>query len=102
MKHKSLSTFEREMQNPELKEQFENEYREFVLSELLIALMEKDNVSVRKLAQAAGLSPSLIQRMRSGEQKDVKVRNFISIAKELGYQLILEKGKTRIPLGAKP
>jgi hypothetical protein len=43
MKHKSPSTFEREMQNPELKEQFENEYREFVLSELPIALIEDDN-----------------------------------------------------------
>lgn len=102
MKNKPISTFDREMQNPELKEQFEKEYREFVLSELLIALMEEDNVSVRKLAKAAGLSPSLIQRMRSGEQKDVKVSNFISIAKELGYQLVLEKGKTRIPLNAQP
>ena len=100
MKNKPVSTFEREMQDPELKKAFDSEYKEFVLSELLIALMEEDTISVRKLAKAAGLSPSLIQKMRSGEQKDVRVSNFIRIANELGYRLILEKGKTRIPLNA--
>ncbi len=83
-----FSTFDREMQDPEIKKVFDNEYKEFVLSELLIALMEEDTISVRKLAKASGLSPSLIQKMRSGEQKDVRVSNFIRIAKELGYRLI--------------
>jgi len=35
------------------KKEFEQEYRELVLSELLIALMEEDNISVKKLVKEA-------------------------------------------------
>lgn len=97
---KKKSTFEREMQNAEFKKQYEKGYKEFLLSELLCALMEKDDISVRKLAKAANLSPSVIQKIRTGEQKDIKIGNFITIAKQFGYELVLEKGKQRIPLHA--
>ena len=99
-KNKPKSTFEKEMLNPGFKAQFDQEYHEFVLSELLLALMEDDKVSVRQLAKAANMSPTAIQKMRSGEQKYVKIKNFIRIASQCGYNLILEKGKTRIRLGA--
>lgn len=92
------STFEREMQNPEFRETFEKEYNELLLSELLCAVMEEDEISVRRLAKAANLSPSVIQKIRKGQQKDVKVGNFISIMQECGYNLILEKGDQRIHL----
>ena len=96
---KVVSTFEKEILDAEFKEKFDNEYKEFVLSELLVALMEGDDISVRKLAKAANLSPTSIQKMRSGTQKDIKIKNFITIAAQLGYKLILEKGDRRIPVG---
>lgn len=99
MSKKVMSTYEREMQDPEFKESYKKEYKEFLLSELLCAMMEEDDVSVRKLAKAVNLSPSVIQKLRSGEQKDIKFTNFINIAKEFGYTLILEKGDERICLG---
>src|SRR5581483_10248296 len=46
---------------PERKKLFDEGYRELVLSELLIALMKEDDVSVRALAQEAGLSSAIIQ-----------------------------------------
>lgn len=92
------STFEREMRNVKFRKNFEREYNELLLSELLLAVMEDDKISVRKLAKAAGLSPSVVQKIRSGRQKDIRVGNFISIMQECGYNLVLEKGDQRIHL----
>jgi len=95
---KPMSTYEREMQNPSFRKQYKKDLKEFVLSELMLALMEGDEVSVRKLAKMAGLSPTTIQKMRSGKQKDMRVKNFARLVNELGFQLVLEKGEARIPV----
>lgn len=95
---KKKSTYDRLMQDKNFKKEFEKDYNEFVLSELLLAVMENDKMSVRKLAMAANLSPTVIQKIRSGQQKDIKVGNFISIMQECGYNLVLEKGDQRIHL----
>lgn len=50
MAKKSLSTFEREMQDPAFRENFNQAYKEFLLSEIIRSLMESGNKSVRKLA----------------------------------------------------
>ncbi|OGT54403.1 MAG: hypothetical protein A3F17_01300, partial [Gammaproteobacteria bacterium RIFCSPHIGHO2_12_FULL_41_15] len=64
---KKISTFEREMKNASFRKKFEKEYKEFLLSEIIIALMENDNKTVRKLAEEVGLSPTVIQKLRSGK-----------------------------------
>ena len=52
-----------------LEKYYENKgYQEFILSELLLALMEEDQVTVRKLATAASVSPSLIQDLKMGKK----------------------------------
>jgi hypothetical protein len=98
MSEKKLSTFEREMQDPEFRESFEKGYREFALSEVLIDLMKESHKTVRGLAHEVGLSPTIIQKVRSGEQQDLKISNFRTIAEACGYHLCLEKGKKRIEL----
>ena len=98
LKKKITSTFEREMQKPKFKKAFEKSYEEFLLSELLIAMMEEDSKTVRQLAKDAELSPTVIQKVRSGKQDDIKMKNFINISHACGYKVILEKGDTRIPL----
>ncbi len=96
MKDKKISTFDREMQDPAFREKFEAEYKEFLLAEIICALMENDGKSVRKLAQEVGLSPTVIQKLRSGKQDDVKLKNFVNISHACGYRVILQKGKQRI------
>jgi transcriptional antiterminator len=96
--NKALSTFEREMQNPAFKKAFEVGYQELLLSELLMALVEKDKKSVRELAKEVNLSPNTIQKMRSGKQDDIKMSNFINISHACGYKIILEKDDERISL----
>jgi DNA-binding Xre family transcriptional regulator len=95
-KKKPLSTYERFIQDPKRRAALEKEYKEFILSELLLALMESDEISVRKLAKEAGLSASVIQSIRSGEQEDIRLSNFKNIAEACGYHLVLEKGKEKI------
>ena len=87
------------MKNPTIKKTYEDGYEGFVLSELIKALMENDHKSVRGLAKKIGLSPTVIQDIRSGKQEDMKVKNFISIAHACGYHLLLVNDREKIPVG---
>lgn len=95
---KTLSTFEREMKNAKFKKAFDKSYKEFLLSELLIAMMEEDEISVRDLAKEVGLYPTIIQKVRSGKQDDLKISNFVSIVRACGFKVILEKDDERIEI----
>lgn len=78
------------------RKEYETEYREFLLSELLIALMEDNETSVRELAKAAHVSPTIIQGLRSGSRKNLTVQTLLNILDVLGYTLVAQKkSKTR-------
>ena len=96
-KTKTLSTVERWRLDPEFRKEADKEYRELVLSELLLALMEEDDKSVRQLAKEAGLSPTAIQKIRSGKSQDMRLKNFVGVVKAFGYSIVLEKDGHRIP-----
>lgn len=98
MTKQHVSTFEREMLDSAFKEKFEKEYKEFLLSETILAMMEEAHKSVRKLAEESGLSPTVIQNIRSGVQEDIRLTNFINISHACGYKVILEKDHQRIAL----
>lgn len=95
---KKLSTFEREMKDKNFKALFEAGYKKFLLSEVIAELMEENHKSVRGLASEVGCSPTIIQRVRSGQQTDLKLSNLLSIATACGYHLFLEKDDHRIEL----
>jgi DNA-binding Xre family transcriptional regulator len=94
--NKPLSTFERKMKNAKFKKAFEEGYKELLFSELMISIMADDDVSIRELAKEAGISPSVIQDLRTGKQHDIKVSNLIKIAHAFGYELILQKGEKKV------
>lgn len=100
-KNEPLKTYEREMQDPEFKEAFEKEYKEFALQELLLAISEGDEKSVRNLAKETGLHPNAVQKLRSGTTRDVRLSTFLKIAGAYGYSLELVKGKKHIPVTTK-
>ncbi len=95
---KNLSTFDREMQDSSFRKSFEEEYNEFLLSETIRSLMESEHKSVRKLAKESGVSPTVIQNIRSGLQEDIKLSNFINISHACGYKIVLEKNSQRIAI----
>ncbi len=91
-KQKPLSTIDRLiMQNQKEKQLFEQEYQILVLSELLIALMKEDEISVRSLAQEARLSPTIIQNIRSGKKKTITLQTFIKLLEALNCTFVVEK-----------
>ncbi|MFC2049061.1 helix-turn-helix domain-containing protein [Chlamydiota bacterium] len=88
-KTKSKTTVEKFLENPRQKKIFEEEHKDFLLSELVLALMAEDHVSVRKLAKAAGVSPTVIQALRSGKKENLTLSTVASIAQALGYSAFL-------------
>src|ERR1700680_2263585 len=96
MKHnkdKSMSTYDELMQNPDLKKKHEKSYRELFLSELLLAVMAEDHISIRSLAKQAEISPAIIQDIRSGKRDNLTLKTFSSLIDALGYNLVLENRK---------
>jgi len=89
-----LTNYDRLIKNPRRKAKIEKKYKQLLLSELLISLMEEDRVSVRKLAKAAEISPSIIQDIRSGKKENITFKSFSNITAALGYEIVLEKTRT--------
>jgi DNA-binding Xre family transcriptional regulator len=77
--------------DPGEKELFETEYNEFLLSEFVLEKMETENISVRSLAKKAGVSPTIIQKIRSKNAEKINFRTFTNVIYSLGYRINLEK-----------
>ena len=86
------------MRKPGFKAEVAREYKELILSELILALMAEDKKSVRQLARELGVSKTVIQNLRSGEQNDMKLSNFVKLTHAYGFELVLEKKGQRIAL----
>lgn len=99
---KTTSQRLRESMTPQELKKHEEGYRDFVLSELLIAITNENELSVRKLAQEAGLSPRIVQAMRSGENKEYSFKSILKIFQGLRckkFTITTEHGKNiTIPL----
>jgi len=77
--------------NPKRKAKFEKEYNEFLLSEFVLEKMEAENISVRKLAKKAGVSPTVIQKIRSQKVARINLNTFTNVLNTLGYKINIEK-----------
>ena len=91
-KTKKASTYDRLMISSKRRERFEEKYARFMLSEIVLGLMEQEKISVRQLAHAVGISPAVIQDIRSGKRKNITVKNLLGIASALGASVKIEKG----------
>jgi hypothetical protein len=101
MKNKSLkSTYDELMESMDSKEKenYDAELKDFLVSELILAAMEDDNMSVRKLAKLAGVSPTIVQEMRTPSQKGFNTKTLFKVLKQLGYNFLLERNGKLISL----
>ncbi|MCL2791530.1 MAG: XRE family transcriptional regulator [Spirochaetaceae bacterium] len=85
------STFDEFVSDPKRKKEFEKEYNEFLLSEFVLEKMEAEHISVRGLAQRAGVSPTVIQKLRSKDAEKINFRTFTNVLYSLGYKIKIEK-----------
>jgi DNA-binding Xre family transcriptional regulator len=95
---KPTTTVARWLQRPGFKADVAKEHKELMLSELVLAIMAEDSKSVRALADELGMAKTAIQNLRTGEQKDMKLSNFVKLTHAYGYDLVLEKEGERISL----
>ena len=89
MKKKIMSTYEKFIENKKQKRLLDREYGELLISELLLAAMEEDHLSVRKLATEAEVSPTIIQSLKSGKKTNITIETLSRILDVVGYQIIL-------------
>jgi DNA-binding Xre family transcriptional regulator len=86
------TTFDKFITNdPVEKELFDKEYNDFLLSEFVLEKMEEERISVRALAQKAGVSPTVIQKIRSQNAEKINFRTFTNVLRSLGYKVNIEK-----------
>jgi len=100
MESDELSTYDQLMQDPKRKQKFDEEYQRLVLVEILIPLLEKSEVPVRALAKLAGISPTIIQDIKSGKKEGISYSTFLSILEALGFRANIcitrvQRAKTR-------
>jgi len=91
VRHSSPTTFDRIMSDKRRKAAFDAGYQEFMISELLIEAMEKEKKTVRSLSKETGVSPAMIQNLRSGKSKNVSLKTLFPILKALHYTIRFEK-----------
>ncbi|GHV35713.1 hypothetical protein AGMMS4952_27890 [Spirochaetia bacterium] len=86
------TTFDKFITNdPKENELFTKEYNDFLLSEFVLQKMEEENISIRALAKRAGVSPTIIQKMRSKNSEKITYRTFSNVLNTLGYKISIEK-----------
>lgn len=91
MKKKIESTYDQITANPKRKKRIEKEYQELLISEILCAAMQQDAVSVRKLAAEAGVSPTIIQELKTGKRTNITLSTFNRVLNAIGYQISFER-----------
>lgn len=89
MKNKTKSTYDEFLENKKQRKLLDKEYRELLISELLLAAMEEDHISVRKLAIEAEVSPTVIQSLKSGKKTNITIETLSRILDVLGYKIVL-------------
>ena len=90
MRKKIESTYEKAIKDKKRKANIDREYKELLISEMLIAAMEQDEASVRKLAKAAGVSPTIIQELKTGKRKNITMETFSKVLNAIGYEVSIK------------
>ncbi len=84
---KVATTYEKITSNVRRKKRIEKEYHTLLISELLQAAMEKDIITVRELAREAGISPTIIQELKTYKRKDITLGTANKILNAIGYEV---------------
>jgi DNA-binding Xre family transcriptional regulator len=77
--------------NPKRKARYDKEYNDFLLSEFVLEKMESEQISVRALAKKAGVSPTVIQKIRTKNAEKINFRTFTTVLHSLGYRINIER-----------
>lgn len=90
---KVKSDFDEFVANPKRKALLEKQYQELSLSEILLTLMDQEAISIRALARNVGVSPAVIQDIRSGKRTNITLKKLLALTSALGAEITIKKGK---------
>jgi DNA-binding XRE family transcriptional regulator len=94
-KKKKLSTYEEMCLDPKVKKDLDIGYKELIISELILALMQEDTISVRMLAKEAGLSPTTIQDLKT-KNKLPNMKTFFKIMNHFHLKVSIQKENGKV------
>lgn len=95
---KFKSDYDEFVSEPKRSKLVEKEYKELCLSEIVLGLMEQSAISVRELAKEVGVSPTVIQGIRSGKHANITLSTLFELTSALGAKIKLEIGDKTITL----
>ena len=91
MARKTDSTYDHEMKNAAFRAAFEKERAALEVSEFMAQRMEEQGISVRSLAARSGVSPTVIQGIKSGKRTNIQYSKLKPIVSALGYRISFTK-----------
>jgi DNA-binding Xre family transcriptional regulator len=95
---KYKSDYEEFVSTPKRKKLVDKKYQELCLSEVVLALMESEAISIRALAKEIGVSPTLIQDIRTQKHSNITLHTLFGLTSALGAKIKLEIGDKIITL----
>ena len=95
---KYKSDYQEFVSTPKRKKLVDKKYQELCLSEVVLALMESEAISIRALAKEIGVSPTLIQNIRSQKHSNITLQTLFGLTSALGAKIKLEIGDKIITL----
>lgn len=95
---KFKSDYDEFVSTPKRRKLVEKEYEELCLSEIVLGLMEQSAISVRELAKEVGVSPTIIQGIRTGKNVNITLSTLFELTSALGVKVKLEIGDKIITL----
>ena len=87
MSKKIKSTYDRLTTDPKRRKNIEKEYQALILSELLHAAMQRDALSVRELAREAGVSPTIVQEIKTGKRTNLNLNTVNRLLNAVDYEI---------------
>lgn len=95
---KFKSDYDEFISSPKRKKLLDTKYQELCLTEFVLAMMEEEALSVRELAKEVGVSPTVIQDIRSSKHANITLSTFFGLTSALGAKIKLEIGDKIITL----
>ncbi len=78
--------------SPARRKKFDEGYRNFALSELVLALLNQDEESINQLARIAGVSSCDIDTLRFGSKDEFALTSVVKALEGLGFTIRIERG----------
>lgn len=97
-KNKSITEAFIESLSPQEKREYQQDYIELSLNELLHEAMQTTNINVRELAKISGVSSNSISDILKDEKEEVNMRHIVALLNSLGYKFFVEKNGETIAL----